>query len=70
MRETRFTVTLRYSYTKTDEELDQYYDTRDLSEAAAIDQHNFMVEPQFVLEDIEQNGRPYTVEVDTEVISE
>lgn len=67
-RETRFTVTLTYSYTKTDAELSQYYDTLDLDEAARIDQSNFLAEPEFILEDITQNGRPYHVDVSTEVI--
>lgn len=68
MRETRFTVTLRLSYTKTDEELAKYYDTLDIVEAAAIDQKNYLDEPEFLTEDIAQNGRPYTVEVTAEVI--
>ena len=70
MREVEFTVTLRLTYTKTDEELEKYYDTLDLTEAAEIDRRNYLEYPEFLTEDISQNGRPYTVEVETKVISE
>lgn len=59
----RFTVTLRYTYEKTGADLEKYYDTRNLREAAEIDRKNFLDEPEFITEDIEQNGRPYTVDI-------
>jgi hypothetical protein len=59
----RFTVTLKYTYEKTGADLEKYYDTRNLRAAAEIDRKNFIEEPEFITEDINQNGRPYTVDI-------
>jgi hypothetical protein len=59
----RFTVTVKYSYEKSGADLKQYYDTQNLREAADIDLKNFEDYPEFILADIEQNERPFTVDV-------
>jgi hypothetical protein len=59
----RFTVTLRYTYEKSGADLQKYYDTRNLREAAEIDRKNFIDEPTFIAEDIDCNSRPFTVDV-------
>jgi hypothetical protein len=58
-----FYVTLKYKYEKTGSDLRAYYDTRNLREAADIDQDNFQEYPEFISEDINQYGRPFTVTV-------
>ncbi len=65
---TKFTVTLEYSYYKTQADLERYYDTTDLEEAAAIDQTNFANEPEFIIEDLSQNRHPFTVTVKAEEV--
>jgi hypothetical protein len=66
----RFTVTLRYTYEKSGADLQRYYDTRNLREAAEIDRKNFLDEPTFIAEDIDYNNRPFTVDVSVARISE
>lgn len=59
----RFTVTLKYTYEKTGAELERFYDTRNLSKAAEIDRQNLLNEPDFIIEDLNQNKRPFDVNI-------
>lgn len=56
-----FRVTIQYSYETTGAKLKQYYDTTDLTEAAAIDTTNLYDDPQFIADDLSHEDRPYTV---------
>lgn len=69
MEKVKFTVTLTYEYYKSEEDLERFYDTTDLEEAAAIDQKNFEDEPEFIVEDLNQNRRPFTVTVKAEEVT-
>lgn len=60
-----FYVTVRYKYEKTGADVQKYYDTRDLREAAEIDRKNLEDYPEFISEDLLQNERPFEVTINT-----
>lgn len=70
MRNSRFTMTLTYEYTRTPRELEVFYGTTDLTEAAAIDQRNFVEDPDFITDELKWSNRPFTVTVHAEEITE
>lgn len=70
MTVTRFTVTLTYSYDKTDEELTEFYGTVNTAEAAEIDQNNFREDPGFILEDLSWSERNPYITVTGEKVSD
>lgn len=58
-----FSVTVTYKYETTGADLAQYYDTRNLSEAAEIDRNNLQSYPEHIAQDLDYHGRNYEVRV-------
>lgn len=70
MADVEFKVTLTYTYRKSQGDLERFYGTTDLVEAAEIDRKNFQDEPEFISEDLNYYDRPFTVTVTAEEVSE
>lgn len=70
MPDVEFTVTLTYKYRKSYEDLERFYGTQDLFEAAGIDEKNFRDEPEFISEDLNYYNRAFDLTVTAEEVSE
>lgn len=58
-----FSVTIKYTYETTGAKLQEYYGTRNLREAAEIDRQNLLDCPEYITEDLLDNGRGYTLDI-------
>lgn len=66
-----FHVTVRYTYETTGANLKEFYGTTDLMEAANIDSNNLYSDPRHIAEDLDFNGKNYTVAINaTRVIGD